>query len=151
MILFSLLLLLLLPLSLLSFIMSSSWSLTLPLSLSSWSLWYSPHNKVVGEYIGFSLSVRPCVRPSVVPHPVPSVARKVLVGFILYSYILSSNFRRCVACKVFCQIWKYSIFVIFHFFYFWLCLVLTWDLMGITSMGNQVGEGYLRTQASLLF
>ena len=35
---------------------------------------------------------------------VRSVAPTVLVGSILYSYILSSNFRRCVACRVECKI-----------------------------------------------
>ena len=59
---------------------------------------YPPHNEVVaGGYIGFTPSVRPSVRPASRVH---SVAPTVLVGSISYLYILSSNFRRCVACKV---------------------------------------------------
>ena len=52
-------------------------------------------------------SVRPasCVR---------SVAPTVLVGSISYLlYILSSNFRRCVACKVSCKISKFEFLVVF--------------------------------------
>ena len=58
-------------------------------------------------------SVRPSVHPSVRPsriHPasrVCSVGPTVLVGSISYLYILSSNFRRCVACKVSCKISKF--------------------------------------------
>ena len=44
------------------------------------------------------LSIRPasCVR---------SVAPTILVGSISYLYILSSNFIRCIVCKVSCKIW----------------------------------------------
>ena len=48
-------------------------------------------------------SVCPSIRPA---SCVRSVAPTVLVGSISYLYILSSNFRRCVACKVCCKIWK---------------------------------------------
>ena len=41
---------------------------------------------------------------------VRSVAPTVLVGSISYLYILSSNFRRCVVCKVSCKICKIWIF-----------------------------------------
>ena len=65
---------------------------------------YPPPNKVVwGVYWFHSvrLSVRPCVRPA---SCVRSVASTVLVGSISYLYILSSNFRMCVGCKVSCKI-----------------------------------------------
>ena len=70
-------------------------------------------------------SVRPSVRlsvsPSVRPHPshvppafcVHSVAPTVLVGSISYLYILSNNFRRCVACKVSCKISKFEFLAFF--------------------------------------
>ena len=56
--------------------------------------------------IKFSKDVCPasCVR-SVVP--------TVLVGSISYLYILSSNFRRCAACKVYCKISKFEFLAIF--------------------------------------
>ena len=41
---------------------------------------------------------------------VHSVVHTVLVGFISYLYILSSNFRRCVGCKVPCKILIFGIF-----------------------------------------
>ena len=86
---------------------------------------YPLHNEVVGVERGggggilVSLrpsavcpsSIRPSVRPSVRPaNRVHFVASTVLVGSILYSYILSSNFRRCVACKVFLQNFQINIF-----------------------------------------
>ena len=52
-------------------------------------------------------------RPSVCPAScVRSVAPTVLVGSISYLYILSSNFRRCVTCKVSCKISKLEFFKI---------------------------------------
>ena len=55
------------------------------------------------------LSVRSSVRPSVLPaFRVRSVLPTVLVGSISYFDILSSNFRRCVACKVSCKILKFG-------------------------------------------
>ena len=56
--------------------------------------------------IKFSEDVRPASR-------VRSVAPTVLVGFIWYLYILSSHFRRCVACKVSCVILKLEFLAIF--------------------------------------
>ena len=50
---------------------------------------------------GILVSLRPSVRPA---SCVRFVAPTVLVGSISYSYILSSNFRRCVVCKVSCKI-----------------------------------------------
>ena len=70
-----------------------------PVSMSN--LLYPLHNEVVGGYIGFTPSVCPSVRPA---SRVRSVVPKVVVGSISYLYILSSNFRRCVACRVSYQI-----------------------------------------------
>ena len=56
--------------------------------------------------IKFSEDVRPASR-------VRSVALTVLVGSISYLYILSSNFRRCVACEVSGKIWKFEFLAIF--------------------------------------
>ena len=78
------------------------------------------------------------VCPSICPAShVCSVGSTVLVGFIWYLHILSSNFRRCVACKVACKILKFEFLPIFQNLQLWLCLVLTWDLIWITSMGNK--------------
>ena len=62
---------------------------------------YPSHNEVVGEVYWFH-SVRPSVCPSVhASSRVRFVTPTVLVGYISYLFILSSNFRRCVAFKVF--------------------------------------------------
>ena len=91
-----------------------------------------PHNKVVGGYIGFTPSVRPSrVRPA---SHVRSVAPTVLVGSISYLHILSSNFRRCVACQVSCKICNFDVL-------FWLgicCESLVWV---ITGRGGGGGGG----------
>ena len=99
-----------------------------------------PHNEVVG---GILVSLRRLsVRPSVCPASrVCSVASTVLVGSISYLHILSSNFRRCVACKVACKIWKFEFLAIFLNLLFWLCLILTRELIWITSMGNHGASG----------
>ena len=52
---------------------------------------------------GILISLRPSVRPA---SHVRSVGPTVLVGFISYWYILLSNFRWCVVCKVFGKITK---------------------------------------------
>ena len=103
---------------------------------AQWSCW--------GVYWFHSvrLSVRPSVHPSVRPTShVRSVASAVLVGSISYLYILSSNFRRCVACKVSCQISKFEVLAIFKICNFDFVFYLTWDLMWITSMGNHGAAG----------
>ena len=72
------------------------------------------HNKVVGWYIGFTLSVHLSGPPSARPAcRVCSVAPTVLNGIISYLYILSSNFRRCVACKLVSKIWIWGNFLKF--------------------------------------
>ena len=77
----------------------------------------------------------PSIRPSVWPASrVCSVAPKVLVGSISYLYILSSNFRRCVAYKVSWKMSKFEFLAIFLICNF--DFVLTWDLMWITSVDN---------------
>ena len=87
-------------------------------------------------------SIRPSVRPSIHPTScVPSVVPTVQDGSISYSYILSSNFRRSVACNVACKILKCKFLAIFLNLYLWLCLLLTLDLMWITSMGNDDAVG----------
>ena len=63
---------------------------------------------------GIWVSLRPSVRPSVRPASrVRSVTSTVLVGSISYLYILSSNFRRCVAYKVSSKISKFDVLAIF--------------------------------------
>ena len=80
--------------------------------------------------IGFTPSVRPSVRPA---SGVRSVAPTVLIGSFSYSNILSSNFRKCVACNVSFKISQCEFLAIFQNLELWLCLVLTWDLMWITG------------------
>ena len=53
--------------------------------------------------------VRLSIRPSICPTSrVRSVAPTVLVGSILYLYILLSNFRRCAVCTLSCKISRVS-------------------------------------------
>ena len=97
--------------------------------------------KLLGGYIVFTPSVHLSVCPSIRPTSrVCSVVPTVLVGSISYLYILSSNFRRCVMCKDSCQILGFQFLAIFKISWLWLCVVLTWDLMWITSKGNHGAE-----------
>ena len=108
-----------------------------------------PTTKLLG---GILVSLRPSVRPSVRPVScVHSVAPTVLVGLISYSYIISSNFRRCVACNVSCKISKFEFLAIFSNLQRWLCLVLTRDLMWTTSMANHVAVGVLQNAGVLVW
>ena len=64
------------------------------------------------------MSVRPSVRPSVRlsvcgQNRVSSVSSRILIGSISYLHILSSNFRRCVACDAHFKIKKFEILAIF--------------------------------------
>ena len=101
-------------------------------------------------------SVSPSVCPSVRPASrVRSVAPTVLVWTTSYLYMLSSNFRQCVVCKVFCNFSKFEFLAFFFIFNFDFVFVSTWDLMWITRMGNHgvagvsqnagvlVGMGYI--------
>ena len=64
--------------------------------------------------IKFSEDVRPSVRLSVCGHNrVRSVSSTILIGSISYLHILSSNFRRCVACNARFKIQKFEILVNF--------------------------------------
>ena len=64
-----------------------------------------PQISVVIYFILHCMSVRLSIRPSICPtSPVHTVARTVVVRSMWYSYILSSNFRMCVACKAFRKI-----------------------------------------------
>ena len=83
-----------------------------------------PPNILCWRYIGFTLSFHPSVSLSVHPtSDVHSVAPTVLSGSSSYLYILSSNFRRCVLCKVSCKVGN------FNFVLFWL---------GSLASGNQL-------------
>ena len=79
---------------------------------------YTPHTtNLLGEYTGFTPSVRPSVCPSVSPsvRPAPrvrSVVPTVLVGSISYLYMLSSNFRNRPEVR------KLLLFY-FYFFFTW--------------------------------
>ena len=96
-------------------------------------------------YIGFTPSVRRSVRPA---SPVRSVAHTVLVGSVSYLCILSSNFRRCVACNVSCKISKFEFLAIFFLIcnfdsvLFWLgiwCESLVWVIMGQRGVSQNAG------------
>ena len=69
-----------------------------------------PHNEVVKVLVSLCPSVCQSVRPA---FRVRSVAPTVLVRSFSYFYILSSNFRRIVACKVCCKIWIFGNFLKF--------------------------------------
>ena len=74
-------------------------------------------------YTGFTLSICLSVRPSICEqNRVRSVSSTILASSILYLYILSSNFRRCIACKV--VFFKIKSFVKFFTF---VTFTLTWD------------------------
>ena len=81
-----------------------------------------------------SASLRPFVRPA---SRVRSVTPTALFGFLSELYILSCKFRRCVACKDSCKM-KFGIF---QDLLLWLCIVLTSDLVWITSMDNHGAAG----------
>ena len=116
--------------------------------LVRWHLYYT---KVVGRVYWFH-SVRPFVCPSVhlsvrPSSRVRSVTPTVLVGSISYLYILSSNFRRCVECNVFCKISRFEFLAIFKicnfdFVLFWLgiwCESLVWVIMGWQGVSQNAG------------
>ena len=93
-------------------------------------VFYTPAStKLKGGYTGFTSSVCPSVCGQ---NHVCSVSSTILAGSISYLHILSNNFKRCVACKGYCKIPKFE---------FWLCLVMTWDLIWINSMGNHGTAG----------
>ena len=82
--------------------------------------------------VEFQRSVCLSLRPSVCPASgVHSVVPTVRVGSISYLSILSSNFRRCVEFLA----------IFWGNLKLWLCLILTWNLMWITSVGNHGATG----------
>ena len=105
--------------------------------------------KLIGGYTGITLSVCPSVRLSVCgQNRVCSVSSRILIGSISYLHILSSNFRRCVACNAHFKIQKFEILAIFLNLWLWLCLLLTWDPIWLNGMGNhEAVGGILRAQA----
>ena len=54
--------------------------------------------------------VSPCLSVCCVQNGVHFVSSTILIKSIAYFHILSSNFRRCVACKVYFKIQKFEIF-----------------------------------------
>ena len=83
------------------------------------------------------LSVRPASR-------VRSVAPTVLVGSFSYSYILSSNFRRCVTCKGPSKFGNLNFgnFCNFDFVLFRLgiwCESLVWEIIGQRGVSQNAG------------
>ena len=110
-------------------------------------LLYLPHNKVVGGVYWFH-SVRPSVRPSHVrpASHVRSIAPTILVESISYLHILSSNFRRFVACQVSCKMSKFDFWQFFKIcnfdVLFWLgiwCESLVWVITGRRGVSQNVG------------
>ena len=67
---------------------------------------YTPLNKVEGGYTGFTMSICPSICGQNRGH---SVSSTILTESISYLHILSSNFRRCVVCKVFIKIKKFEV------------------------------------------
>ena len=100
--------------------------------------------KLKGRYIGFTLSVRLSACPSVSPSVdrIMSALYLLLVGSISYLHILSSNFRRCVMCKVCFKIQKFVILANSLNLWLWLCLLLTWDPIWLNSMVIMRQRGY---------
>ena len=89
-----------------------------------------------GKEVYWFHSVRLSVRPA---SRVRSVASTVLVGFISYSYILSSYFRRFVACNFFqnfLKTWNFD----FVFLWLWIsCESLEWVIMGRGGISQNAG------------
>ena len=69
---------------------------------------------------------------------VRSVSSTILVGFISYLHILSSNFRRCVVCNARFKILKIWNFGEFFKFVIWLCLLLTCCFWSVSSAATAV-------------
>ena len=94
-----------------------------------WNHNYTPAStKLKGVYIGFIMSVCPSVRPSIrlwvksCPLCILNNSRKSLS----YSYILSSNFRRCIVCKAVFKIQQFEILC--KFFRFVILTLSYFDL-----------------------
>ena len=100
------------------------------------------NHEVVGGVYWFH-SIQPSVRPSLILCPLCGAYSSGRILFILY--ILSSNFRRCIACKVSCKIWNFgNVFKIcsFDFVMFWFgiwCESLVWVIMGQWGVSQNAG------------
>ena len=99
--------------------------------------------KLKGGYTGITLSVCPSVHPSVCPsvrlsvcgqNRVPSVSSRILMGSISYLHILSSNFRRCVACNA-----RFTILKIWDFGDFFKFVTLT---LSSFDLGSNMTQWY---------
>ena len=88
-------------------------------SCKMWLIIPPASTKLKGGYTGFTLSV--CGQ-----NPVRSVSLTILIGSFSYLHILSSYFRRCVACNV-CFKKKNEILANSLNLLIWLCLLLNWD------------------------
>ena len=81
------------------------------MALNTGEFFIPPLNKVEGGILVSPCpSVHPSVRLSVCgQNGVHSVSSTILAGSISYSHILSSNFRRCVTCKVLFKINEFEV------------------------------------------
>ena len=104
------------------------------------------------------LSVCPSVRLSVCgQNRVRSVSSTILIGSISYLHILSSNFRRCVACNarfnIFINLKFWRIFLIrdFDFVFFWLGIQYDSMVWVIMRRRGVYSEGRHSSCSSLVF
>ena len=90
---------------------------------------------------GILVSLRPSVHLSVPPASrVCSVAPTVLAGSISYLYILLSNFRRCVMCKVSSKISKFKFLAMSLNLQLGIwCEPLVWIIMGRREVSQNTG------------
>ena len=112
-----------------------------------WVSLYPPHNEVVGGVYWFH-SVRPSVRQSVRPSvPRPSRIPCPLCSFYSSGWIHFIFMHLIKQLQKVCPVQSYlQNFKIWHFgnflkFVTSVCVVLTWDLMWTTSMGNHGAAG----------
>ena len=91
-------------------------------------------NELVSSCTSFRLSV--CGQ-----NRVSSLSSTILFASISYLHILSSNFRRCAACKVYFKTQTFEILANSLNLWLWLCLLLTWDPIWLNSMGNHEAVG----------
>ena len=111
------------------------------LKLSDMIIWLISLYEVVGG--GILVSLRPSVRLSICPS-VSTSHIQYSSGWIHFIFIiLSSNFKRCVACKVSCKISNFwQSFKTCNFVYFWLgiwCESLVWVIMGWQGVSQNAG------------
>ena len=95
--------------------------------------------KVERGYAVFTLSICLSVHVSIcAQNCVRSVSSTILVGSSSYLHILSSNFRRCVSCKVCFNIRRFQILQNYLNFPFSLCVIFTWDEAAGSILRTQV-------------